>query len=181
MKQAQDDSVDYREETTVPVIAEELRAGTRKVKTGGVRVHKTIEEHEEILDQPLLSEHVQVRRVVKNEIVEGPLATRTVGDTIIVPVVKEVLKVEKQFVLTEEFHITRQAVEERHQEKVLLKEEHAELERVDAAGNRVARLVAQEPRTAATDTAAPKRLSPKERVLAREGPRRPRKSILRND
>lgn len=181
MKHPDSDPVEYREETTVPVIAEELRAGTRKVKTGGVRIRKTVQEHEEILDQPLLSEHVQVRRVVKNEVVDGPLPTRTEGHTIIVPVVKEVLRIEKQFVLAEELHITRQTTEERHEQTVVLKEEHADVERVDAEGRPVGRVQVEESRSAAIREPAPERLSPKERALAREAPRRPRRSILRDD
>jgi len=50
---------------------------------------------------------IEIRRVVKNEVVDGPQGTRVVGDTIIVPVVKEVLRVEKEWVLVEEIHVTK--------------------------------------------------------------------------
>jgi uncharacterized protein (TIGR02271 family) len=119
----------------VPVLSEELQAGVRRVPTGGVRVHKHIERHEEVIDQPLRREHVEVRRVVRNQVVPGPLPVRHEGDTTIVPVVKEILKIEKQFILTEELHISKRTVEERHAETVLLRQEQAEVERIDAAGN----------------------------------------------
>jgi len=60
------------EPLVVPVLAEELQAGVRKVPTGGVRVHKRVGEHEEVIDQALRNEKVEVRRVVRNEVVPGP-------------------------------------------------------------------------------------------------------------
>jgi uncharacterized protein (TIGR02271 family) len=125
------------EPLVVPVLAEELQAGVRKVPTGGVRVHKRVGEHEEVIDQALRSEKVEVRRVVRNEVVPGPLPVRHEGETMVIPVVKEGLKIEKQFVLTEELHISKRTVEERHAETVVLRQEEAEVERIDGAGNRV--------------------------------------------
>src|SRR5690349_17205338 len=80
-----------KEQTVVPVYEEKVQAGVEKVKTGGVRIHKTVEEHQEIIDQPLTTEDAEVRRVVKNEVVSGPLPNRQDGETLIIPVVKEVL------------------------------------------------------------------------------------------
>lgn len=119
----------------IPVLSEELRPGVRRVPTGGVRVKKRVGEDEEIIDQPLRSEQVEVRRVLRDEVVSGPLPVRHEGDTVIVPVVKEVLKTQKQFVLTEEIHVTKRVVEQRHVQRVTLKHEQAEVERLDAAGN----------------------------------------------
>ncbi len=180
------DKPDDSAEMVVPVIAEELHAGVRTVDTGGVRVKKTVHERQEILDQPLMNERVEVRRVVKNEIVAGPLPTRTVDGVVIVPVVEEVLKIEKQFVLKEELHITKRREVRRHEQTVTLKQEQAEIERFDADGNATASPFTAEParhdarqaRPSPAPKPATQRLSPKERVLARESPRRPRKSIL---
>lgn len=129
---------EYVEEPVViPVISERLRPGVRKVRTGGVRVRKQVTEHEEVLEQQLVSEHAEVRRVIKNEVVSGPLPVRKNGDTIIVPVVKEVLKIEKQFVLTEELHITKRTTQETHAQTVVLQQENAIVERMDAEGNSI--------------------------------------------
>ena len=128
---------DAKEEVTIPVVAEDLRAGVRKVTTGGVRVKKTVRDHEEIVDQPLESEHVEVRRVVRNEVVSGPLPVRQDGDTTIIPVVKQVLKLETQWVLTEEVLITKRRTRERSEQTVSLRSEEATLERLDAEGNAI--------------------------------------------
>lgn len=129
-----DDPKSLIEETVIPVVVEELDIGVRKIVTGAVRVHKTVLEHEEILDQPLVTEGAEVRRVVVNRPVSGPLPTRTEGTTIIVPVVKEVLKVEKHWVLTEEIHITRVRSEERSEQTVTVRQEQATVQRVDGEG-----------------------------------------------
>ncbi len=133
------------DEIVVPVVAEEINAGAERVRTGSVRVHKTVQEHDEIIDQPLLEEKAEIRRVVKNEIVEGPLPVRHSEDTTVIPVVKEVLVVQKQFVLTEEIHIRKIRSEQRHQERVVVKEEHARVERLDSRGRVVETDVAMEP------------------------------------
>ena len=121
-------------EVVVPVVAEELNADTERVRTGSVRVRKTVQEHEEIIDQPLVEERAEIRRVVKDEVVEGPLPVRQSGDTMIVPVVKEVLVVQKQYVLTEEIHIRTIRTEQRHKQRVVVKEEQADVQRLDSRG-----------------------------------------------
>ena len=121
-------------DVVVPVVAEELNADTERVRTGSVRVRKTVQEHEEIIDQPLVEERAEIRRVVKDEVVEGPLPVRQSGDTMIVPVVKEVLVVQKQYVLTEEIHIRTIRTEQRHKQRVVVKEEQADVQRLDSRG-----------------------------------------------
>jgi stress response protein YsnF len=121
-----------KRETVIPVISEEVEAGTRKVKTGAVRVHKTIHERAQLIEQPLFNGDVEIERVVKNQSVEGPLPMREEGDTMIIPVVKQVLRVE--WVLTEEVRLTRRRRMEQVKRPVTVLEEQAEIERVDASG-----------------------------------------------
>jgi uncharacterized protein (TIGR02271 family) len=122
------------DEAVVPVLAEELHVGTRAVPTGGVRVHRRVYEHDEAVDIPLLKEHLDVRRVIIDREVEGPLPIRREGDTTIIPIVEEVLVLAKRFVLKEEVHVTRSVRQERHTERVTLKRQESEIERVDAEG-----------------------------------------------
>ena len=72
-----------------------------------MRVHRRVLEHEEEIDMPLLSEHVQVRRVLLDRDVEGPLPIRKEGDTIVIPVVEEVLIVSRRYRLKEEVYVTK--------------------------------------------------------------------------
>jgi uncharacterized protein (TIGR02271 family) len=123
------------EETVIPVIAEELIVSKKEVPTGGVRVSKKIHQHEEVVTMSVTRDRVDIRRVIMNRDVDGPLPVRHEGNTIIVPVVEEVLVVEKRLRLKEEFHITRRTSEEQVEERVTLEREEAIVERLDAAGN----------------------------------------------
>ena len=122
------------EETRVPVVEEELAVEKRPVPTGKLRVNKRIVEHPETIDLPLMRENVDVRRVVVGRDIDAIPEVRTEGDTIIVPVVEEVVLVEKRLRLKEELHITRRRRVERHEEQVTVRREEPELEHIDAGG-----------------------------------------------
>jgi len=124
-----------KEEQVIPVVNEELHADTVPVKTGGVRVIKRVEGHDEILQQELRNGRVQIKRVKTNRVVDGPQSVRHVGNTVIVPVVTERLRVEREWVVTEEIQITQIDERETVEQKVRINEEYAEIEREDEHGN----------------------------------------------
>ena len=118
----------------IPVIEEQLSVGKRTVDTGrGVRIHTTVTEQAHAIDENLLRDAVDVRRVAIDRIVtlaEAPV-TRQEGDTLIVPVLEEVLVTEKRIRIKEELHITRTRSAERHTDTVMLRAEQVEVERFD--------------------------------------------------
>lgn len=120
----------------VPVLDERLLVGTRTVDTGrGVRIHKTVTEHPATIDEPLLREEVVVQHVPVDRIVapgEAP-ATRYEGETLVVPVIEEVLVVERRLRIKEELHITKVRREQRYRDTVILKAEQVSVERFDEA------------------------------------------------
>jgi uncharacterized protein (TIGR02271 family) len=95
------------DEIVIPVVREELKADTQKVKAGTIRVQEKIHEDKETIEQALVTECVDVERIAKNEMVSGPQPIRGDGDALIIPVVKEVLRVERGWILTEEVRMTR--------------------------------------------------------------------------
>lgn len=119
---------------TFPVHREELHVGIRTVDTGrGVRVHKFVTERSEQVDETLLHDEIDVRHVPIDKIVamsEAP-ASRYEGDTFIVPILEEVLVVEKRLRIKEEIHLTRHRRPERFSETVPLKAETVSIERFD--------------------------------------------------
>lgn len=115
----------------VPVVAEQLEVQKRKVEAGGVRIRKTVSEREEVVDEPLMREEVQVKRVPVNKVVEAPVPVRHVGNTMIVSLLEEVLVVEKRLMLKEELHITKEQVESYRPQRVRLRTEEAVIERVE--------------------------------------------------
>jgi uncharacterized protein (TIGR02271 family) len=113
-----------------PVIEETLDVHTTSVETGRVRLRKVVHEREETVDPPLLHEEVVVERVPINRIIEGPVSVRSEGDTLIIPLVEEVLVVEKRLLLKEEVRITKRRVETHAPQRVTLRREEAVVERI---------------------------------------------------
>ena len=126
---------DNNSEYVVPVVSEELHADAIPVETGSVRVVKRVEGHDEVLQQELRKGRVEVRRIKTDRVVDGPQQVQRNGKTMIIPVVSEVLRVEKQWVVTEEIHITQIEEKETVEQRVTVNREVAEIERVDEAGH----------------------------------------------
>jgi uncharacterized protein (TIGR02271 family) len=116
----------------VPVVAESLTVSKREVETGVVRITKTVSKEEALVDEPVVHEEVTVERRTVNRYIDEPVKTRYEGDTMIVPLVEEVLVIEKRLLLREELHITKRKVEKRHAEIVTLRREEAHVERFES-------------------------------------------------
>ncbi len=117
-------------EEVVPLVEEELVVGKRAVESGKVRVTTRVHEREEVVDEPLLREEIDVRRVPVGRVIERPLEIRTDGDTTIIPVYEEVLVVEKKLMLKEEIYLTRRQTHHRDAQRVTLRSEEAVVERI---------------------------------------------------
>jgi uncharacterized protein (TIGR02271 family) len=128
------------EDIVVPVIEEEAEvAGVRPVRTGTVRVSKTVEKEVRKVDATLMRETVDVQHVPVNRVVNESPPIRREGDTVIVPVVEEELVITKRLVLKEEIHLIRRRTKERALSEVELNKERADVQRTDAEGRIVTR------------------------------------------
>lgn len=117
-----------------PVRQEQLHVGKRIADTGrGVRIHKTVSEQQHVVDEPLLHDELEVVHVPVGAIVaeSEPPRMRYEGDTLVVPVLEEVLVVQKQLRLKEELRITRHKRQAHAPQTVSLRSEHVALERFD--------------------------------------------------
>jgi uncharacterized protein (TIGR02271 family) len=119
----------------LPVLAEALEVQTRRVETGRVRIHTTVQARQVLVDEPLLREEVVIEHVPINRVVEGPIPMRSEGDTMIVSVLEEVLVVETRLLLTEELRITRRRTETHQPMPVTRRREDVTIERVDRERN----------------------------------------------
>lgn len=115
----------------IPVIEEQLQVETRVVETGTVRIAKTVGTREETISQPLMREDLTVERVPVNRVVQEATPIRYEGETMIVPLLEEVLYVEKRLVLKEELRITLRKNVTEHTETVTLRREDAQIERIE--------------------------------------------------
>ncbi|UVV70895.1 MULTISPECIES: YsnF/AvaK domain-containing protein [Brucella] len=111
------------------VIEEQLVIDKRAVIDGRVRVTTKTEFVTEKAEARLDSENVEVTRVaIGREVSEAP-AVRTDGDVTIIPVMEEVLVVEKRLMLVEEIHIRRVATTDDVSIPVELRKQRATIER----------------------------------------------------
>lgn len=125
-----------RENAPDEVIAlarEELRVARRVVDRGGVRVRVSVSERNETVDVLVREEGVEVERVPVGRMVEHPPETRQEGDTLVVPIVEEILVVERRLILKEEVRIRRTALQRPARETVNLRSEVAEVEPIPPA------------------------------------------------
>lgn len=127
-----DDVLQAGDALVVPLVAESVTVDRRTVETGRVRVTKTVREEQTVIDETLLSDEVDVERREINQMVDSAPQVHYDGDTLVVPLVEEVLVVEKRLVLREEIRITRHQTEKRHTDTVTLRREEAQVERVNA-------------------------------------------------
>ncbi len=119
-------------ETVVPLFIEEVALSKRLVETGRVRISTTTRQEEQVLDEVLKQEDIQVERRAIGRPIESVPGMREEGDTIIVPVVEEVVVVERRLILKEEIHIKRVRGTKRYQERVVLRRQEAVIERIPA-------------------------------------------------
>jgi stress response protein YsnF len=130
------------EPTTIPVVREEPVVRKRPVETGsGVRIAKTVAQREHVVEEMLAKDDVVVERVSIGRAVDAANlpGIRYEGDTMIVPVLEEILVAEKRTILKEELRITSTRREVREQQRVVLRSEEVSVdpfeERLDTGSN----------------------------------------------
>jgi uncharacterized protein (TIGR02271 family) len=127
------DASEPRSSGTIPVLSEELAVERRTHVTGGVRLHKHVTERIARVDEPIVRERVTVERVpVNRPVLDGRIPTvREHDGLLIVPLIEEVLVVEKRLMVREELHVRRIREETRDRREVPLRREHVDVERFD--------------------------------------------------
>jgi uncharacterized protein (TIGR02271 family) len=119
-------------DATIPLVEERLTVGKKRVETGRVRVHITTREETTEARSRLADQRVEVKRVpIGREVTELPVV-RHEGDTMIIPVMEEVLVVEKRLVLIEEVHIRQLVTQTETAQPVTLRRQFVEVERIGA-------------------------------------------------
>ena len=117
------------ETTVIPVVHEKAIITKKTVDTAKVFVRKRVTEEETTLNIPLIHEGFTIEHVPVNQIVATPPAVRQEGDTTIIPVLREVLVVEKRYELVEEVHVTKKKTVVPHVQEITLRKEVVEVER----------------------------------------------------
>jgi uncharacterized protein (TIGR02271 family) len=120
-----------QETEVIPLVEEELVVTKHQVETGRVRVRTEVQWRTDHARAELFRDHVEVERVPVGREVEAVPPIREDGDMVIIPVVEEVLVVEKRLVLKEEVRLKRTRSVEHVGEPVRLRAMQAVVERED--------------------------------------------------
>ena len=118
-------------ETVVELLEETVSVAKRVVEGQTVRIATTTRAREHLVEEALARETVEVERVAIGRVVETAPAIREEGEFIIVPIMEEVLVVERRLVLKEEIRLKRVRTTELHRETVQLREQSATVSRVE--------------------------------------------------
>lgn len=118
---------------TVPLLEEVALVSKREAVTGKVRVSTHVDVSHELARATLQTETVEVTRVPIDRILDRAVDVRVEGDTTIIPVMEEVLIVEKRLVLKEELHVKRKMRTEDVETPVTLRKQRAVVERLDVS------------------------------------------------
>jgi stress response protein YsnF len=121
------------EQLKIPVVEEEASIDKRRETSGMVSVTTRTRTFEAIASADLERSHVTVRRVTIEQEVDAVPTIREEGDTTIIPVIEEILVVEKRLVLKEEIHLTRLKTTEHVELPVTLRKQVAAVERTENA------------------------------------------------
>lgn len=122
------------ETLVVPLAEEEVALRRRIVESGRVRVRKRVESRREAVEVPRSEVEVEVERVAIGRYVDAPPELRREGEITIVPILEEVLVVEKRLLLKEEVRIRQRRTTSTERVEVELRSEHASVEPSDGAG-----------------------------------------------
>jgi uncharacterized protein (TIGR02271 family) len=117
-------------ETIIPLLAEEVAVTKQAVETGRVQVARVTHEREQLIDELLAHQTVEIERVAIGQHVDAMPTIREEGDTIVIPIVEEVLVIERRLLLKEEVRVRRVHSMERHQESVTLRHHEAVVTRL---------------------------------------------------
>jgi uncharacterized protein (TIGR02271 family) len=117
------------QEVVVPLYEEQASIAKRRIVTGRVQVSRVTNEHEQLIDETLAREQVEIERTPIGKPVQVLPSVREEGDTIVIPIVEEVLVVERRLILKEEVRVRRVRSNEAHRERVMLRRQEAVITR----------------------------------------------------
>ena len=121
-------------ETVMPLHAEQAAFKRVRKTTGTVRVATATRLRDHVIEEMLAEDHASVLRVDIGVVIDTVPDVRQEGDTTIIPVVEEVVVVEKKLFLKQEIRITRSRTMQPYREVVTLREQTAEITRTSGDG-----------------------------------------------
>jgi len=118
-----------RDVAVIPLVEERVSVTKREVETGRLRIEVSVEEREDHIPVELAHDELEIVRVPVNKAVTSLPSVRLEGATTVIPVVEEIVVVEKRLVVVEEIHVRRKSLTETKQIPVTLKSEQVRIDR----------------------------------------------------
>jgi stress response protein YsnF len=104
---------------------EEISVSRREIKKANVQVALVTGTREQLIDEELTQVRVEIERAPIDRVVDVVPPIRQAGDITIIPVVEEIVVVERRLVLKEEVRVRRVSTKEQHRETVVLRQQDA--------------------------------------------------------
>jgi uncharacterized protein (TIGR02271 family) len=124
-----------QEVAAIPLVEERVSVTKREVETGRFRIAVSVEEREDNVPVELSHSEVEIERVPVNKSVSELPSVRLEGSTTVIPVVEEVVVIEKRLVLVEEIHVRRKSTTETRELPVTTKSEKVQIDKIsDSSG-----------------------------------------------
>ena len=101
------------------------RRGRREVEKANVQIALITGTREQLVDKELTHVRVEIERVPIGRTIEVVPPIGHAGDITIIPVVEEVVVVERRLVLKEEVRVRRVSTKEQYQQTVVLRQQEA--------------------------------------------------------
>ena len=119
-------------EVVLPLRTEAVTTSRNQIAKSVVRVATVTREHEHFIDEELSHEHVEIERVLIERQVDAIPPVREEGITTVVPVMEEVVVIERRLILKEEIRVTPVRSTEHQRESVMLRKQDAVITRTEA-------------------------------------------------
>ena len=120
-------------EMKIPLFEETVSVSKHVVPTSKVQISRVTHSQEQLIDELLHHEQIEIERTAVNKPIDTMPSIRQEEDIIVIPVVEEVVRVERSLLLKEEVRIRRIRTTERFQESVTLRKQEAVINRLPVA------------------------------------------------
>jgi uncharacterized protein (TIGR02271 family) len=113
------------DETVIPVIEETAHVAKREVEKGRVAITKVVDEKHQVVDMPLMHEEAHIERVPVGQFVDAVPGMREENGILIIPLVEEVIVMEKRLYVKEELRVSKSRGVYRNPQTVTVRSERA--------------------------------------------------------
>ena len=124
-----------QEQTRIPLLAEEVSVSKKRIVTGQVKISTVTQQYEQLVEELLEHDNVEIERTAVGKEVDQAPTVREDGDTLIIPIVEEVVVVQRRLVLKEEVRVRRKRETQPYQQRVVVRKQEAVITRLPGESN----------------------------------------------